>query len=243
MQHGAWSMTFVPVLVGVILGGFRPIHLLLILSWLMAFLFFNVFGLIIKARRRERYRAAALTYGASAGVGAVLLLVLRPGLWVWGPVLAVFFLWAVAEILRGAERSLGARVSAILASCLMMPVAYSLGSHPDDWHQLWIRTAVVALYFAGTVPYVKTLIRERGNRSWLIGSLGFHAAVLLIAVAGAALWPGSIGWAIPALWTVLLGRAALYPWLSWRAGRPLDPKVVGISEFAFCAMTVVAVLA
>lgn len=241
LQHGAWSMTFIPLLVGSLLGGFRPIHLLLLFSWTAAFFFFNVFGLLIKARRRRRYWSATITYGAIAGAGAAILLVLQPGLWVWGPALAVFFLWAIAEILRRSERSLGARLSAIMASCLMMPVAYSLGSHPDDWHALWIKTAVVALYFAGTVPYIKTLIRERGSRGWLIGSLAFHAAVLLCAIVAAVLYPQFLSWTIPFAWAVLLARAAIYPWLSKKRGKPLSPKFIGLSEFGFSALVVAAI--
>lgn len=233
-------MTFVPLLVGILLGGFTPIQLLLLGSWTAAFLFFNVFGILIKARRRQRYWPATITYGTAAAAGALILLILRWSLWVWAPVLGVLFAWATIEIWRRTERSLGARVSAILASCLMMPVAYSLGSHPTNWHHLWVSTTIVALYFIGTVPYVKTLIRERGVRSWLVGSVLYH--LLILAAVLVAAFAGLISWAIPAVWVVLLGRAWVYPLVSnWRE-RPLSPKFVGLSEFGYCALLVVAIL-
>lgn len=237
-------MTFVPILVGTVFGGPQWEHVLLVFSWTVAFLFFNAFGLFVKARRKNRYRAAVTTYGCVAGIGAAFLLWWHPGLWVWGPPLALLFLWAVAEILHRNERSLGARISAILASCLMAPVAYSLGTHPYEWTRLWIVTTVLAAYFVGTVPYVKTLIRERGNHAWLVGSLAYHAVLVVVSLVCvvAHVFEGTTAWLVPLTALVLLGRAWLYPWVSERRGGPLDPKVIGLSEFGFCALVVVAIL-
>ena len=39
----------------------------------------------------------------------------------------------------------------------------------------WLLAAVIATYFAGTVFYVKTLIRERGSEPYYWLSVGFHA--------------------------------------------------------------------
>lgn len=240
LQHGAWPMTFVPVLLGTIIGGPAWIHLLLLVSWTVAFLFFNVFGLWVKARRKSRYLPATLTYGIVAALGATALLILRPSLWVWGIPLAICFAWATIEVLRRNEHSLPARLSAILASALMTPIAFSLGSHPNDWHRIWICTAIVALYFAGTVPYVKTLIRKRGDRAWWIGSLSFHAVVVVTTLVAAAYQ--QVTWLIPAVWVLLLVRAWAYPFWSARRPKPLSPKAIGISEFVFCAMVIASVL-
>lgn len=239
-QHGAWSMTFTPLLVGIILGGPSWLQLLLVFSWVFAFLFFNVFGLLIKARRKDRYWPATITYGVVAGAGALVLVVLRPSLLVWAAPLAVFFTWAIVEVLRRNERSLGARVSAILASSLMSPVAFSLGSHPQDWVHLWTATVVVALYFIGTVPYVKTLIRERGKKGWLTGSLVYHGLLVLAAVPAAAF--GYVNWMVPAVMVILALRAWGYPHLSARRGTPLSPPFIGITEFGYTALVLTAAI-
>lgn len=201
-------------------------------------MFFNVFGLLIKARRKDRYRAATVTYGILAAGGAGALAVTHPRLLLWAPLLAVLFTWAIVEILRRNERSLGARVSAILASALMSPVAYSLGTNPNDWEHLWAGTAVVALYFIGTVPFVKTMIRERGSKAWLVGSLAYHGA--LIVLFAAAAWAGIVSWAVPAVGVVLLARAWIYPTVSSRRPAPLSPQFVGITEFVYTALVLVA---
>lgn len=240
LQHGAWSMTFTPLLLGIILGGPSWLQLLLVFAWTAAFLFFNVFGLLIKARRKERYWKATITYGILAGVGALALVLIRPHLLVWALPLAVFFSWAIIEILRRNERSLGARVSAILASSLMVPVAFSLGSHPLDWRHAWVATAVVALYFVGTVPYVKTLIRERGKRSWLVGSLTYHVVMLAIFIGGAA--AHLLTWFVPVVGLILLARAWAYPLVSLRRGRPLHQMFVGLTEFGYSALVLISLI-
>ena len=231
-------MVFVPLATGVALGGPTWLQAWLALAWLLAFLFFNVFGLYVKARWNQRYRAATLTYGASAGALALGLAAVRPDLLIWGPALAVMFAVALWQIWVRRERSLIARLSAIGASSLMSPIAFSLGSHPEDWPRLGLATAIVALYFAGTVPYVKTLIRQRGDRSWLLGSLTYHGALVLLAGAGLA--AGWVSWLVPAVALILFARAGAYPWISARRRKPLPPAVVGITEFGYCALVLAA---
>ncbi len=233
-------MTFLPLLLGIILGGPSWWQLLLTFSWTAAFLFFNVFGLLIKARRKDRYWAATITYGALAAAGALVLVAFHPDLLIWAAPLAAFFSWAIWEILRRNERSLGARVSAIFASSLMTPIAYSLGQHPDNWQHTWVATAVVALYFTGTVPFVKTMIRERGKPQWLRGSIAYHIALVALFVVGAA--TGWVSWLVPVVGLILLARAWIYPIVSARRTTPLPPAVIGITEFGFSALVLLSVI-
>ncbi|MCY0948437.1 hypothetical protein [Streptomyces sp. H27-S2] len=68
------------------------------------------------------------------------------------------------------------------------------------------------LYFAGTVPYVKTMIRERNSRAYHRGSAAYHAVALAVA---ACLSP----WlALP--FAAYLARAAA----SWPCPSPSDPR-------------------
>ncbi|MCZ4087307.1 hypothetical protein [Streptomyces antarcticus] len=77
------------------------------------------------------------------------------------------------------------------------------------------------LYFAGTVPYVKTMIRERNSRAYRRGSAAYHAVALAVA---ACLSP----WlALP--FAAYLARAAALP------GRGLRVPVVGAIELACSA--------
>ncbi|MFI5669116.1 hypothetical protein [Streptomyces sp. NPDC051704] len=90
------------------------------------------------------------------------------------------------------------------------------------------RPALACLpYFAGTVPYVKTMIRERNSRAYRRGSVAYHAAAL---AAAACLSPRL---AIP--FAAYLARAAVLP------GRALRPPVVGAVEIA-CSAALLATL-
>ena len=261
-QHGAWAMMLVPILVGSILGGFTWPQALLTFAWLAAFFFFSALGLWIKvgasarkrfggkpldpkrkaavARRQARYRSALITYASLAAVGALGLVLIKPDLVVWAPALAVCFGVAVWEMWRDADRSFLARASAVMASQLLTPIAFSLGSNPHDWARMWLATAVLTLYFVGTIPYVKTLIRERGSRAWIRGSIAYHGAVLTVAVVIASV--GMLSWWIVALWVLLLVRSVAFPAWSNKLGKPLRPAIVGFTEFAVSTAVVLVLV-
>ncbi|MFO8076742.1 MAG: hypothetical protein R6T85_11565 [Egibacteraceae bacterium] len=104
---------------------------------------------------------------------------------------------------------------------------------------LWDAAAVLLAYFLGTVLYVKTMIRERGRRGYVIASVAYHAAGTLGASVLAA--RGLQGWALTALWALLTLRALAGPALNARRRRALRPAVVGAGEIvASLALTVLA---
>lgn len=256
-QHGAWAMMIVPLFVGSYLGGFSWTQLLLTAAWFTAFFSFNALGLWMKlaavarkrdnptvrkniARRQRVYLPAMLTYATIAAAGALILIILHPKLLMWAPAFAVLAGTAIWEMWRDRERSYLARASAILASGLLAPIAFQLGTDPVAWNKMWVAAVVAALYFLGTIPLVKTLIRERGDTKWLAFSFSYHAVVLVIATVLAAL--GLVTWWIPGLWLILLARAIAFPIISRQRG-PLKPAVIGFSEVFFSVLVVLAVLA
>lgn len=253
-QHGGWPMAIVPVLAGSSLGGITWPQLLLAVSWLIAFLWFDALTLWMKAtirvdrngkrhftfRRGRRYVPALITYGAVAAAGASGLVLISPRVLFWGLGILPWFFVSWFEMWRGKYQSFWARTSAIIASGMLAPIAYDLGSRPDNWAGLWVSAAFITTYFIGTVPYVKTLIRERGNRTWIAFSIGYHAA-MTAATALACIF-GYVSWWLLAAWVVLTIRAWVYPEVAKRRGKPLRPQVVGISEFIFTAVVLAAVL-
>ncbi|KAE8762769.1 hypothetical protein GB883_17665 [Georgenia thermotolerans] len=118
------------------------------------------------------------------------------------------------------------------------------GASPDGaltgWAWTWLVTALVTAYFLGTVPYVKTNIRERGNRAYLVGSVAFHvgvtAAVAALAAAGLV-----SGWHL-VVWVALALRAAAVPVLAARRGRPVRPMLLGLGEIVFSLLVALTVL-
>ncbi len=250
-QHGAWPMTLVPVFAGSALGGFTWTQLLLSVSWVLAFLCFDVLTSWIRAvaprrkmARGNRYLPALFVYCTLAGIGLVALVILHPQILRWAVVIFPCFLISTTETLRGNYQSYLSRATAIIASCSLTPIAFELGSHPEDWSRAWAATIMLAAYFLGTIPYVKTLIRERDKPGWLVFSMAFH---LVVTAASLLAWRmGMVPIWFFLAWVVLTVRAWVFPALSRRSvrehGRPLRPAVFGSSEFLFTAMVLASVL-
>jgi len=102
---------------------------------------------------------------------------------------------------------------------MVLVVAAVAGTRPAAVLDVFV---ICLAYFLGTVFYVKTMIRERGNATYRRWSIGYH--LLALAVAGwLGLWTGALfGW--------LLVRAVLLP------GRGWSPKRVGLVEIANCVL-------
>lgn len=224
-------MLAVPFLVGMLATGPALVHLPLAVLWLVGYFDFYAVGLWLKSRRKPKYFPPVRAYSIALVVPAAAVLTLRPALVVWAPVFAplvVISLWCSH---RRRDRSLLNDAVTVLAACLMLPVAFSAGlpaaraglqfSPPDaaawlgqpgpvGWAQVWVATALVLAYFFGTVLYVKTLIRRRGDGRFLAVSVGYHglmAAVVvgLVAGVGQPWWPAAVvfalltarSWAVP----------------------------------------------
>ena len=227
-QHGAWAMLVLPLAVGAVRGGLSWTHAWLLAAWLLGYLAFFATGLWLRSRRKPKYRPPVVAHALATAVVGGGLLVARPDLVRWGVVfgpLLVASLWFSA---RRAERDLLNDLITVGAASLMVVVAF--GVHDDDaWlpgagsATAWVLAAVVFGYFVGTALYVKTMIRERGNRVMYAASVTYHAAL-----AAAALW---LLPPVGLLFAVLAARAAVVPW-RWPSARPL---VIGLGEIAASA--------
>jgi YwiC-like protein len=220
-------MLAAPLLVGVLAARPSWRHLLLAAFWGLGYFAFFATGLWLKSHRKARYLAPVRTYAVATAIAGAAVLLVRPDLVRWAPLfLPPLAVGLVASAQRN-DRSLVSGVATAAGSCLMAPVAYDLGGG-DDWQRAWLMAAVLGAYFAGTVFYVKNLIRERDSRLhwWL--SVGFHA---LATVGMLAVSP----WAA-ALFAALTVRAALVPRL-----HP-TPKQAGMGEIAGTVLTALVAL-
>lgn len=219
-------MLATPLLVGVLAAEPSPVHLPLALFWFVGYFAFFAAGLWLRSRRRPRYRTPLVVYSGVAVLLGLVVLVLDPGLVRWVPLFVVPLGVGLYASVRREDRSLWSGLATSVGSSLMTLVAYDAGGG-TDWTRAWLLTGVLAAYFAGTVFYVKTMIRERGSRRYRWWSVGFHAAA-----TAAMAW---VSWPLVAVFAALTLRAALVP------TRQLSPKVVGIGEVV--ATVVVAVTA
>lgn len=250
-EHGAWAMLVVPVVVGALVAGPAWRHALLLVAWLAAYCAFSAAGLWLRSGRKRRY-VAPLRFHAlvTAALGAALLAG-SPGLVLWAPAYAALLVVSLTASAWRADRSWLNDAVTVLAASLMTVVAAGLGpgwpapALPPgaDLPRAWAAAGLLAAYLLGTVPYVKTLIRDRGDRRVLAASVGYHAA--LAAAALVAVVVAAASGASPvrplvllAVAGALLARAALVP-----RRRPWPtPRAIGLGEVAATLVVTVATL-
>ncbi|RJF43906.1 hypothetical protein D4740_02855 [Actinomyces sp. 2119] len=261
-QHGAWSMLVLPPVVGWVVGGFSWVNLLLIPAWWGAYLTYWAWSQWLRTRsaqRRVLLLVPLLVYTGWTGVLGLVTVLVTPYLLQWAVPLAPLLAVAAHQVWRGRERSLLSGLSTTAAASLMAAITYCLavggaggflglgagadnlpGSSPNGeltgWSWMWLVTALTAAYFCGTVPYIKSMIRERFNTVLLAGTVAAHTAV-----AAVTLWLASGGylpWAHAVLWVVLAVRSLVVPLRQWRLVRghhqPLRPRQLGLIEIVMC---------
>lgn len=185
-QHGAWAMLAVPFLTGTLLGSPSPWHAALLLAWLLGYLASFHTQQWLRLRRHSRNPRAARRHVLPARVFcfallpfAAALVVHAPWLLVAGACAAPFLAVNYAYAWRNRERALPNSIAAVVPACGMLPVALLLGG--GDLGHAWRPTLACLLYFAGTVLYVKTMIRERGSSSYRWASALWHGGAMAVA--------------------------------------------------------------
>jgi hypothetical protein len=221
-QHGAWAILGVPFAAG-LLPGARWVHLPLLIAWIAGYLASYFALLAVKTGRLRRVRARLLAYGSVAlAAGAIVVWQAPRVLW-FAPAFAVLAAVNVVFARVGRERSLVNGLASVVQACLMalvVPVAagFSLAGDASLGGTTWRAFWVCLLYFGGTVPYVKTMIRERGDRGYHIASVTYHAVAAVLATVVSPWFAAPFGW--------FLVRAVVLPW------RRLPIMTVGLIEVA-----------
>lgn len=224
-QHGAWAMLAVPFWFGMIASGAKPIHALLFAVWLTAYLLSYPLLQWVRTKKTSLYGRPTFVYAALLAASASALVAIRPDLARWLPAFVPLFLVNIAYAAQNRERAFWNDIAAVVQFSLIVFVAYDAGGG-RDWALVGELFALSLLYFAGTVFFVKTIIRERHNRRFYRLSVAYHAA----AVAVAAAWfpPG----VLPPL-VVLFIRAV------WTPRTRLSVKQTGMLEIAYAVLVAV----
>ncbi|SES31012.1 YwiC-like family protein [Corynebacterium cystitidis] len=261
-QHGAWAMLISPAVLGTVaaisamvraddLSWHRLVAVPAVLvAWFFGYCAFFAFGLVAKARtrgRKKQYAPPVVVYGSVSLVGIVVALVAQPQLVWWavffGPLVAI----AVWETLQGRARSMVSGVSTTIASALLVPVLSMSGEGTTIGNiapAAWGAAIFLALYFSGTIPMVKTMIRERGNAKMYWFSVIYHAVALGVVVL-VVVWgqPGVVATLfILATMVMALFRAWWLP-RSVASGRSWTARDVGMAEVPLLLVACVGVLA
>ena len=245
-------MLVVPGVVGGVLGARAQTttlaaSLLLGAGALAGYLCFNAASQWLKAApaQRRRFQTPALTYLAAVtllGLGSLVMI--GPVLLYWLPGFAAAAAVGLYLVRRRRERSLLGGAITVAAASLLLPLVAA----PDPYRlaamasltSVVLATAACFGYFLGTVLYVKTVIRERGSRTWWLMSAGYHA--ILAVVFG---WLASRNLplhlaALTAFFVLAAVRAAAVPAIALR--RTVRARPVGLGEIVLSVVLLVLLL-
>ena len=249
-QHGAWAMLVLPFVVGVVLraraGDLQPYLVPLFAFWMLGYFTFHAASQWLKAppKRRPGFVRPSLVYAAAAAVAGLATLALAGWrILAWAPFYLPLLLPALWLASRRRERdTLGGALTVAAASLMTLVARFT--SPADLGHPFADRPTFTALaaavglfaYFFGTVLYVKTNIRERGNRGYLAASVLWHAAATALAAVVALL--GGLAWWWVVFFALTTVRAAVVPRL-----RPAwTPRRIGLAEVAFSSAVLLGVV-
>ena len=165
-EHGAWAMFAVPLLVGIGASGTWNADLLLLALTVSGFFLLRYpLMLAIKSRapdaRRDAWRWSAIYTTLTAISGTWLLL--APHLWLLIPIGALGLATLLIYLLlaaRRAEMSTAGEWLGIAGLALGAPAAYLVATRALDETALALYL-LNALYFGGTIFYIKFKIREQ----------------------------------------------------------------------------------
>lgn len=247
-QPGAWVMALAPALAGAICGtaaavarpsaqsGFpaTAVGWWILACWALCYCLEFTTARWLKSHCASRYLPPALGYGIALAAIGLPFLITHVDVLVWAPVYVVLAVMAFTGAWFRRERSLWANAAAVVAASLMSMITFHYAAHSPSIPQVSLPGLVLALCFAatqfGSVLFVKTMIRERGKRSYVVASWLWHAALLA--------W-----WLIPVnrspylviIGVVLLARAIALPLVA--RARTIKPVIVGITE---CFASIIA---
>ena len=233
-QHGAWAMLAVPCVLGI--AASRPS------SWQAVLAVTAVSGYLASSAaldwtraRRSAYLAPAATFGALFLASGGLLLLAFPALAAVAAVVAVAAAATLGVTLAGHPRSLVASLAQAAEAIVLVPAA-AVVAGPVAWPAVARATLVAGLYLVGAILVVRSMIRERGNRGFVVVSIGYHTGAVALAA-----------WVLPGVYAALalglLLRAAVLPLLQARlhgGPRRLRPIHLGLVEIAASAAIVLA---
>ncbi|MEU8233347.1 YwiC-like family protein [Actinoplanes sp. NPDC048967] len=226
-QHGAWAMLLVPWLAGVLVAGFHWAHLPLLGAWFTGYLLSYYVLQAVKTRKLARFKAQVLLYGPVTAALGLLVVAVRPPVLAYAPAYALLLAVNVFHARRRRERALLNDLIFVVQSCLMVLVAATVAGLGIS--SVMSAFTAVLLYFTGTVLYVKTMIRERGNAAYRKASVVYHACALAAATL--------LSIPAAAVFLLLLVRAIVLP-----RYRPA-PKHVGIIEIVASALVLITAVA
>lgn len=260
MYHGAWAMIIIPPLLAIAHSPWNPRALYLLAGWWIGYFAFYALSLYAKSRWKTRYLPATLTYGIASAAFLIMAWVHVPSLWVWLLPFALLATFALRASYRREERSLTSGFDTVAAASLILPVMWHyLNPSEVAWLPpsipgiIWFLTLVCFTYFAGTVLYVKTNIRELGSWlyygasvAWHVLTYAFYLVVIVAALMNALIFT-NVGIAeqlhpiaFLIAYGIVVARAIAVPLV--QIFRPVTAAQIGLAECGIALILTLSLL-
>lgn len=256
-EHGSWAMFAIPLVIGAVVSQQWQWRLLLLLVAALGFFLMRYpLAILVKTRRRPSparkslwgwsvvYGALAVIFGVGVAVGYSLWWLLPLG--ALGGALVAFHLWLVS---RRQEMSAIGELSGIIGLAMGAPMAYYTATGAFDG-TAWLLWLINALYFGGTVFYVKLKVRQQPRKSppeqvsarlrAAQACLSYHNGVLVVVIALAmlAIAPPLI----PLAFLPVVLKAWVGAW-KWQDRKSLNLMRLGLIELAHSTVFALVVVA
>jgi len=212
-QHGAWGFLLLPLILGVVVGGWSPAVLALVLAWVAAYPLTWALTGVLAAPRPQRFRRALVVWSVVTVPAAVTTVVLRPWLLYVGAAYIALFLVNLWFARHRRERALANDLVLVAECTAMVPVVAGVAA-AGGWAvpiDVMTEPAVLVLALAcavtlvGSTLHVKSLIRERRNPRYARASRSY--AVASVVAMTAAVTATEVGWPLVLPFLVLAVRA------------------------------------
>ena len=177
-QHGAWAMLLVPFLLGIGVGQASLIHIPLFIGWFCLYLATYPLLLFIKTKRKSLHIKWTIIYSIPAMISLAVVLIMESSFIYFGLALIPFFLVNIYFSWSKNERALLNDFSAILTFSIGGLASYYAGVGYID-HKAIILAVCSIIFFTGSTFFVKTMIREKKNKTYKWLSWGFHISVII----------------------------------------------------------------
>ena len=256
-EHGSWAMFAVPLIIGfAVAAEWQWRSIWLIVAALGLFLVRFLIDTLIKTRRhpnadRARLIRWAIAYGSIAAICGGWLIVIERlyaliGMGLIGAVLLIYHWWLVEQ---RKEMSARGELAGIFGLALGAPLAFyvSTGILNGTALALWI---VNALYFGGTVFYIKLKVRQQPKEpapdhlsERLVKAkacLSYQSVVLTLVILLVALHRLP---ALAVLAFVPMTLKVLYGATHWQDRRSLSLPRLGLIEMAHSAVFAMLIIA
>ncbi|WP_080847301.1 YwiC-like family protein [Cytobacillus gottheilii] len=178
-QHGAWAMLIIPFWLGVAAAGNFDWRMLLLFSgWFFLYLGTYPFLLLFKRKKKKEHKVWASVYFTIAAFLLIIPVFHEPKLIWLGLVFIPFMLLNVYFSAKNKDRAFLNDVCAIMIFSLSGLAGAILINGNVEKMSILISICTL-LFFTGSTLYVKTMIREKSNRTYKLLSWSYHILIPL----------------------------------------------------------------